>query len=153
MGDYGRIQTLILANLQGHVVYERFYNTFTDLERADLRSAMQSAAAPILPNKKDGDEYVIRYRAGAAVFMTSNDLVFYMVGSGEYDELVLRESLVAVIRVVERIVGRDPTEASVWRDYGRVVLALDQAVHEGVLDNTDYDRVKSLLADARNRDD
>lgn len=36
----------------------------------------------------------------------------------------------AVVRVVERMVGRDPTEASVWRDYGRVVLALDQAVHE-----------------------
>ena len=41
MGDYGRIQALILANLQGHVVYERFYSAFTDLERADLRSAMQ----------------------------------------------------------------------------------------------------------------
>lgn len=41
MGDYGRIQALILANLQGHVVYERFYSAFTDLERADLRAAMQ----------------------------------------------------------------------------------------------------------------
>lgn len=41
MGDYGRIQALILANLQGHVVYERFYSAFTDLERADLRDAMQ----------------------------------------------------------------------------------------------------------------
>ena len=41
MGDYGRIQAVILANLQGHVVYERFYGTFTDLERADLRAAMQ----------------------------------------------------------------------------------------------------------------
>ena len=41
MGDYGRIQALIVANLKGHVVYERFYSAFTDLERADMRSAMQ----------------------------------------------------------------------------------------------------------------
>ena len=42
----------------------------------------------------------------------------------------VRDSLVAVIRVVEAVVGRKPTESSVWRDYGRMVMALDQAVHE-----------------------
>ena len=41
MADYGRIQALVVATLPGHVVYERFYSTFTDLERADLRAALQ----------------------------------------------------------------------------------------------------------------
>ncbi len=42
----------------------------------------------------------------------------------------VRDSLVAVIRVVEAVVGRKPTESSLWRDYGRLVMGLDQAVHE-----------------------
>lgn len=146
MGDYGRIQALIIANLNGHVVYERFYAAFTDLERADLRSAMQEAAAPILPSKVDGDEYVIRYRAGAAVFMTSHDLVFYMVGSGEYDEIMLRDTLGTTIDVVEKVLGRKPSESVVHREYGRVVLTLDQIIYEGILANTDADSVRRIVA-------
>ena len=34
------------------------------------------------------------FRAGAAVFMTCHDLAFYMIGSGEYDE-IMRESRAA----------------------------------------------------------
>ena len=41
MGDYGRIQALVIATMKGHVVYERFYSTFTDLERAEMRAALQ----------------------------------------------------------------------------------------------------------------
>jgi hypothetical protein len=46
MGDYGRIQALIIATVKGHVVYERFYSTFTDLERAEMRAALQVTGAP-----------------------------------------------------------------------------------------------------------
>lgn len=145
MGDYGRIQALIIANLKGNVVYERFYAAFTDLERADLRSAMQEAAVPILPSKVDGDEYVIRYRAGAAVFMTCHDLVFYMIGSGEYDEIMLRDTLGATINIVETVLGRKPSEALLHRDYGRVVLALDQVIYEGVLANTNAESVRQIV--------
>ena len=46
MGDYGRIQALVIATMKGHVVYERFYSTFTDLERAEMRAALQVTDAP-----------------------------------------------------------------------------------------------------------
>jgi hypothetical protein len=46
MGDYGRIQALVIATMKGHVVYERFYSTFTDLERAEMRAALQVPDAP-----------------------------------------------------------------------------------------------------------
>ncbi len=46
MGDYGRIQALVIATMKGHVVYERFYSTFTDLERAEMRAALQVSGAP-----------------------------------------------------------------------------------------------------------
>ena len=46
MGDYGRIQALVIATLPGHVVYERFYAAFTDLERAELRAALQVRLQP-----------------------------------------------------------------------------------------------------------
>lgn len=41
MANYGRIQAVVIATLTGNVVYERFYENFTDLEKSDLRSALQ----------------------------------------------------------------------------------------------------------------
>lgn len=52
MGDYGRIQALVIATMPGHVVYERFYSTFTDLERAEMRAALQvGVTAPLHTHK------------------------------------------------------------------------------------------------------
>jgi hypothetical protein len=147
MGDYGRIQALVIATMKGHVVYERFYSTFTDLERAEMRAALQTAADPILPAAQDGLDYVARYRAGAVVFMKVQDLVFYMIGSGEYDELMLREALGAVAGCLAEALGRTPNEAAMFRDYGRAVLALDEVICEGILDNTDPRAVRRNVAD------
>lgn len=41
MANYGRIQAVVIATLTGNVVYERFYESFADQEKADLRSALQ----------------------------------------------------------------------------------------------------------------
>ena len=41
--DTGRIQTLILANPTGHVIYERFYAKFGDQERSNIREALYTA--------------------------------------------------------------------------------------------------------------
>ncbi len=41
MADYGRIQAVVIATVSGNVVYERFYNAFTDLDKAALRASLQ----------------------------------------------------------------------------------------------------------------
>lgn len=43
--DTGRIQAVIIATVSGHVIYERFYERFTDLNRADIRAACQHTHA------------------------------------------------------------------------------------------------------------
>ncbi len=41
MADYGRIQAIVIATVSGNVVYERFYDAFSDLDKADLRASLQ----------------------------------------------------------------------------------------------------------------
>ncbi len=41
MADYGRIQAIVIATISGNVVYERFYDAFSDLDKADLRASLQ----------------------------------------------------------------------------------------------------------------
>ena len=41
--DIGRVQALVIATVSGHVIYERFYERFSDLDRADIRAACLQA--------------------------------------------------------------------------------------------------------------
>lgn len=41
--DTGRVQALIIATASGHVIYERFYERFSDLDRAEIRAACLQA--------------------------------------------------------------------------------------------------------------
>ena len=47
MADYGRIQAVVIATVSGNIVYERFYDAFTDLDKADLRASLQEVHCPV----------------------------------------------------------------------------------------------------------
>ena len=47
MADYGRIQAIVIATVSGNVVYERFYDALTDLDKADLRASLQEVRPAI----------------------------------------------------------------------------------------------------------
>ena len=49
---------------------------------------------------------------------------------GFFSRCTVRDTLGATIDIVERVVGRKPSEAVLNREYGRVVLAFDQVIHE-----------------------
>jgi hypothetical protein len=56
----GRIQTLLIATRSGHVVYERFYDAFTELEKAEIRAAFDDTAEE--DGLPDGQEQVGRHK-------------------------------------------------------------------------------------------
>jgi hypothetical protein len=54
-----------LPRLQGHVVYERFYDQFSEGEKAEIRSAFDQVAGPssaAAPAAVEDAEIVGRYR-------------------------------------------------------------------------------------------
>jgi hypothetical protein len=40
MADFGRIHCLSICNRQGCVLYERFYDRFSEVQKAELRNAL-----------------------------------------------------------------------------------------------------------------
>ncbi len=43
MEGQGRIQCVLIATAGNNIVYERFYERFTDIEKADIRHSFQHA--------------------------------------------------------------------------------------------------------------
>ena len=45
--DFGRIHTVLIATKAGEVVYERYYDRYTELDKAEIRSAFQQATETV----------------------------------------------------------------------------------------------------------
>jgi hypothetical protein len=100
MADAGRIAALIIASPAGAVVHERFHVRLTELERADLRSALAANAAGLVagcdrprpggappPLPPDGAQAVGRHRGAVLVSHVEGGLVLHGAGTGDCDEL------------------------------------------------------------------
>lgn len=62
----GRVQALAIATRPGgQVVYERFYEAFSEGEKGEIRGAFDAAAGPAAASAPDDEELVGRYRCGA----------------------------------------------------------------------------------------
>ncbi|KAK9861641.1 hypothetical protein WJX84_008038 [Apatococcus fuscideae] len=140
--EFGRIQCVLVATSVGDVVYERFYDKFSDLERADIRAAFYSTTEPYLQSLADGAEYAARFKSAAVVARTEGDLFFYGLGNGEYDELSLSEVIDVIIQSLRDILKRQPSEGLLWDNYGRLCLLIDEIVNEGVIDATDKEAIQ-----------
>lgn len=66
MSDYGRIHCVVVATKAGQVVFERYYDRYTELEKAEIREALQTATDHV-NLAHDNHEFVGSFRcAGRA---------------------------------------------------------------------------------------
>ena len=56
----GRIQTLLIATRSANIVYERFYDAFSELEKAEIRAAFDDTID--YEDLIDGQEQVGRHK-------------------------------------------------------------------------------------------
>lgn len=61
MADFGRIHCVVIATKAGEVVYERYYDRYTELDKAEIRAAFQQATDNVnLAN--DNQDFVGAFR-------------------------------------------------------------------------------------------
>ena len=58
----GRVQALVIATRGRQVVYERFYESFSEADKAELRGAFDQVAGPSSTAGADDEELVGRYK-------------------------------------------------------------------------------------------
>lgn len=73
MTDFGRVHCLVVATKAGEVVYERFYDRFSELDKAEIRAAFQQATDNI-NLASDNQDFCGTFRYGSmiSVFRTQS---------------------------------------------------------------------------------
>lgn len=111
------------------------------MEKADIRAAFQRASEAALPGASEESEFADRYKAGTVALRLEGDVVFYALGTGEYDELNLAEAIRAICLGLRDTV-RKPTEAALFDNYGRLCMVVDEVINEGILEAADRDAIQ-----------
>ncbi|KAH0913143.1 hypothetical protein HID58_036464 [Brassica napus] len=142
----GRIMILavLFANSVGNVLIERF-NGVPAEERLTWRSFLVKLGAENLKGVKNEELLVACHKSVYIVYTMLGDVSIFLVGKDEYDELALAEAIFIITGAVKDICGKPPTERVFLDKYGRICLCLDEIVWNGLLENTDKDRIKRLI--------
>ncbi|KAL0037359.1 hypothetical protein WJX79_003804 [Trebouxia sp. C0005] len=113
--------------------------TASQLSRS--QTAFQRASEFLITGASDESEFADRYKAGSIALRLEGDIVFYALGTGEYDELNLAETIRA-ISLGLRDTLKKPTEAALFDNYGRLCMVVDEVINEGILEAVDRDAIQ-----------
>jgi hypothetical protein len=138
------ILAVLFANSVGNVLIERF-NGVPAEERLHWRSFLVKLGADNLKGVKNEELLVACHKSVYIVYTMLGDVSIFLVGKDEYDELALAETIYIITAAVKDVCGKPPTERVFLDKYGRICLCLDEIVWNGLLENTDKDRIKRLI--------
>ena len=64
------------------------------------------------------------------VFVPCADLVFYLLGSGEYDELACADTLRSLIAILKDLLGKPPSAGVLLDKYTKLAVIVDEVINE-----------------------
>jgi hypothetical protein len=143
------IHALLVARQFGKdILFERLYEEHSVAERSALvRDVFQATAEEWEGASAPGVQRVAIVGKGRpVVYVHWADLTFYVVGSGDYDELVLSECLSALLELLSRLCVKGLSESELLANHERISLLVDSVIRHGQLEHTDKDIVQALVA-------
>ena len=120
----GRVQCILLSTVEGYVVYERFYDQFNDIQKAEIRTSFDDALGSNA--MRSGLELTGRFKNGRVVGLCMDDMIVFALGTGTCDEMILLELLEHLIAVLKDVVkGHVLNDLVLFEQYMDVVHVVD----------------------------
>ncbi|KAL8144445.1 hypothetical protein V2J09_017477 [Rumex salicifolius] len=136
---------VLISNTEGNILVERFHGVPAE-ERLHWRSFLVKLGAENLKGAKTEELFIASHKSVYIVYTVLGGVCIYVVGKEEYDELALAEVMFVITSTVKDICeGKPPTERIFLDKYGKICLALDEVVWNGIMENTEKDRIKRLM--------
>eukprot|EP00892_Ulva_mutabilis_P008008 jgi/Ulvmu1/557/UM001_0565.1 len=133
MSEFGHIHAITITNRSGSILYERLFDRLSEIQKAELRTALGQCSRDVA-RMANGHVGVGNFRGATIVFQPFDSLVYFGVGSGEYDELTLLSVMQCLVMSLKTVLKTSPTEQVLLSKYEKVCLVVDEIIHEGILD-------------------
>eukprot|EP00727_Mastigamoeba_balamuthi_P005916 m51a1_g1944 putative protein kinase (1370) ;mRNA; f:943403-950822 len=147
---FGSIYSVHVLSTAGNVLATRYFKDLAD----DVRESFEARVVELThdlwgsvrPDCFQAASLEDEGQTKSVIIGGTNDLLFIMSGTGEYDELILSEAVGALIATIRQVCCSDGvSEASVLRKYSKVMRCIDETISKGVLHLTDSELVSNSM--------
>ncbi|KAF0747483.1 hypothetical protein DYB28_002907 [Aphanomyces astaci] len=139
------LHSAVVTTDKANVLLARYFLPLTTeskriFEQALFKAVTWSALASVTDDAADA--HLVVCDGQFVVYRKFGDLVWFLAGSGEYDELICHDTLTTLLSVSAVHMEKKYTEASFLANHSKILVSLDEMVFQGHLDNND---VQSIL--------
>ncbi|EQC32642.1 hypothetical protein SDRG_09618 [Saprolegnia diclina VS20] len=142
------MHSAIVTTEKGHVLLARYFRaTTTEGKRAYEQALFAAVQWPALATTESATGDAVFFAVchnHYVVYRKHGDLVWFLAGGLEYDELTLHDTLVTIQAVAAAHMEKRCTEALFLANHSKIVVALDDMIHEGHLDVTEVQSVLQM---------
>ncbi|ETV92912.1 hypothetical protein H310_12925 [Aphanomyces invadans] len=143
------LHSVIVTTDKANVLLARYFQPLTTESKRSFEHALFKAtrwSELTSASTQDGSEavdvHLVVCDGQFVVHRKFGDLVWFLAGSGEYDELICHDILTTLLAVAAVHLEKKCTEASFLANHSKILVSLDEMVFQGHLDNND---VQSIL--------
>lgn len=148
------LHSLICCNEANYVLLSRYFQPQLTLEARKTYEAQLALICKQVPSlwgdklgKKDAEpqSQLVVCESQFVVVCQLGELRLMLSGNEEYDELILDEIMTVLQGVLTTQLEKKLTEASLLANYAKVVVALDEMVQQGHLENSDEASIDQMI--------
>ncbi|POM62656.1 hypothetical protein PHPALM_28153 [Phytophthora palmivora] len=149
------LHSLICCNEANYVLLSRYFQPELTLEARRTYEAQLAQIFKQIPElwgdrqgRKDTDSTVSQLvvcESQYVVVRQIGELRLMLSGNEEYDELILDEIMTVLQAVLMTQLDKKLAEASLLTNYAKVVVALDEMVQQGHLENMDEASIDQMI--------
>ncbi|OQR96837.1 hypothetical protein ACHHYP_13207 [Achlya hypogyna] len=142
------MHSLLVCTDKGHVLLGRYFRATTTEEKRAFEQALYTALdwsvlQAVAPDA-DAQTHLVVVLKQFVVYRKLGDLVWFLAGSLEYDELILHDVLANILAVAAGHMEKRCTEALFLAHHSKILVSLDDMVHQGHLDTLDVATVLQM---------
>ncbi|KAF0691906.1 Aste57867_16945 [Aphanomyces stellatus] len=137
------LHSVIVTTEKANVLLARYFLPLTtDVKRIYEHTLFKAVHWPSLAASSATagdatDVHLVVCDGQYVVYRKFGELVWFLAGSGEYDELICHDILNTLLAVASVQLEKKCTEATFLAAHSKILVSLDEMVFQGHLDNND----------------
>ncbi|KAH8994597.1 coatomer protein [Lactarius akahatsu] len=151
------VNAFIVLDTDGHRVLAKYYSPKGRMQLGDpdpnkglqtLKEQRAFEKGLFAKTKKPGGDITL-YDGHLAVYRHSLDLIFYVLGGPQENELMLYSALSAFMEAINLLLRNQVEKRAVLENLDCVILCLDETIDDGIIVETDSTTIGSRVSRPR----
>ncbi|EGG21687.1 hypothetical protein DFA_01573 [Cavenderia fasciculata] len=139
------INSLLITNLNGNIVFSKYYNSFNEEKQNEFEKILYQLTKDEWIHSKNEKHLITEFAGNIIVFTNVGELLLFLCGSSdEYDELALSDIMNPIVECLKDVCKKKGvSELFFIEQIPKFVLYIDEIIQRGYLDQVQFEIVSA----------